>query len=103
MSTLHTVNKSPFTHTELQSCLVAASEGDSILLIENGVLAALAGTPWAEQLAAAGARGIALYALQDDLAARGLSADRCATITSLLDYAGFVRLSCQHQRIHSWY
>ncbi|MBF0334232.1 MAG: sulfurtransferase complex subunit TusB, partial [Alphaproteobacteria bacterium] len=41
---LHTVNKSPFEKNALESCLSHAVEGASILLIEDGVYAALGGT-----------------------------------------------------------
>ena len=40
---LHTVNKSPFERNALESCLRLAASGASVLLIEDGVVAALAG------------------------------------------------------------
>ena len=39
---LHTVNKSPFERNALESCLRLAASGSSVLLIEDGVIAALA-------------------------------------------------------------
>ena len=38
MSTLHTVNKSPYERNALKSCLDHVTAGDRILLIEDGVL-----------------------------------------------------------------
>ena len=44
MIMLHTVNKSPFEKDSLETCLRLAGQGSDILLIEDGVYAALAGT-----------------------------------------------------------
>jgi len=41
---LHLINKSPFERTALDSCLRLAKPGSSILLIEDGVYAALENT-----------------------------------------------------------
>src|SRR3972149_149173 len=41
---LHTVNKSPFQNSALENCLRVAQKGDVILLLEEGVYAASAGT-----------------------------------------------------------
>ena len=41
---LHTINKSPFEKSSLQTCLRYADDGSSILLIEDGVYAASKGT-----------------------------------------------------------
>ncbi len=43
MSILHTVNKSPYEKNSLDSCLNLAKEGSAVLLIEDGVYAALKG------------------------------------------------------------
>lgn len=102
MTTLHTVNKSPFTHSELESCLDICRTGDAVLLIENGVIAAKKGNLWHNHLTAAANKGIRVYALKNDLLARGLSAEQCAPIKAI-DYAEFVELTCNHQRTQSWY
>lgn len=102
MSTLHTVNKSPFSHTTLASCLDLCQPGDALLLIENGVYAALASSPQAEQLRQAHKDGVHLYALESDLSARGLTGPKLEAI-ELIDYAGFVLLSVEQQRTQSWY
>ena len=72
---LHTVNKSPFERNALESCLRLAASGASVLLIEDGVIAALAGTAAGETIA--GRRGdLKFYVLGPDIAARGLPARR---------------------------
>ena len=43
---LHTVNKSPFLHKALESCLRSAKDGSAVLLIEDGVYGALKGTEY---------------------------------------------------------
>ena len=53
MSILHTVNKSPFERNSLEACLKYASAGAAVLLIEDGVYAALAGSS-AESLVKSG-------------------------------------------------
>lgn len=102
MSTLHTVNKSPFSHTTLASCLSVCQPGDALLLIEDGVYAALPSSPQAEQLRHARSAGIRVYALEPDLIARGLAEQHVEAI-ELTDYAGFVRLSVEQRRTQSWY
>jgi tRNA 2-thiouridine synthesizing protein B len=47
---LHTVNKSPFEHSALDTCLRYAREGASVLLIEDGVYAAARGTAVAHKM-----------------------------------------------------
>ncbi|MDO3382286.1 sulfurtransferase complex subunit TusB [Gilvimarinus algae] len=101
MSTLHTVNKSPFSNNSLESCLQLCSEQDCILLIEDGAYGAVAHSPCAGSLQQASARGIGIYVLQSDAQARGLQ-DLLDNIEPT-DYQGFVQLSCQHQCIQSWY
>lgn len=91
MSTLHIVNKSPFRTDALQRCLTLVAPGDSILLIEDGVLAANLST-LAGSLAG---REVDCYALSDDLAARAVSI--AETGIRLVDTAGFVKLVCEHR------
>lgn len=102
MTTLHTVNKSPFSHSELESCLEICRTGDAVLLIENGVIAAKKGNLWHNHLTEAANKGISIYALKNDLLARGLSEEQCHPVKAI-DYAEFVELTCNHQRTQSWY
>lgn len=102
MTTLHTVNQSPFQQQTLKSCLSVCQTGDAILLIEEGVYATLPSSPTSEPMQALKDRGVELYALTPDLEARGLGQRRPDWIQPL-DYTGFVRLSSQHQSVQSWY
>ncbi|WP_341937112.1 sulfurtransferase complex subunit TusB [Marinimicrobium sp. C2-29] len=103
MSTLHTVNKSPFEHQTLASCARVCLDGDCVLLLEDGVYGALAArAPTCADLNGLLQRGIAIFALEDDVVARGLTGQLLDTVT-LTDYQGFVKLSLEHQTIQSWY
>ena len=44
MSILHTVNKSPFEKSSMDSCLAHAKEGSSVLMYEDGIYGAIKGT-----------------------------------------------------------
>ncbi|MGB7550781.1 MAG: sulfurtransferase complex subunit TusB, partial [Chromatiaceae bacterium] len=70
MSILHTVNKSPFERNSLESCLKFASQGASVLLMEDGVYAALAGSSAESQLKAVLGK-VSVYVLSPDIKARG--------------------------------
>lgn len=90
MSTLHIVSCSPFSSDSLSRCLSLLSEGDALLFIENGVYVVNSSV----QLPPT----IPCYLLEEDLAARGLS----ATALSTVNYDGFVRLVCDHDNSVSW-
>jgi len=101
MSTLHTVNKSPFATQSLLSCINHAADGDAILLIEDGVYGAAAGTGVADVVA--GRTGsIRFYVLGPDLEARGIAATRLLEGVEVVDYAGFVGLAAEHDRAQAW-
>jgi tRNA 2-thiouridine synthesizing protein B len=97
---LHTVSKSPYSSDALRSCLRSALPGSHILLIEDGVYAALDGSDSAAELTAA--ENIACYALAPDLAARGLLGSVAAGI-EFVDYSDFVRLAAECHAVQSWY
>ena len=101
MSLLHTVNKSPFERSALQSCLRLAEDGHAVLLIEDAVVAALDGTEQAETLKNATGR-LSLYVLGPDLDARGLPQDRIIDGIEIVDYDRFVALTCEHDSVQSW-
>ncbi len=101
MSTLHTVNKSPFERNALESCLRLAAPGSAVLLFEDGVVGALRDTRVAPALEAAGQR-LELYVLGPDLEARGLDRERLIEGIEVVDYAGFVDLSTTHDRVQAW-
>ncbi|MBU2887034.1 sulfurtransferase complex subunit TusB [Gilvimarinus agarilyticus] len=101
MSTLHTVNKSPFENNSLTSCLQLCSGEDSILLIEDGTYGGCESSPCREPLTRLMEDGINVYVLENDASARGLHTFLQGV--ELVDYPGFVKLSCTHQCIQSWY
>ncbi len=99
--TLHIVNKSPHATNALASCLRVIQPGESLLFIEDGVYAALATAEAGAAIVAAPDR-VQFYALQTDVAARGL-VNRLNVAVNVIDYAGFVELTETHQPIQSWY
>ncbi len=101
MSILHTVNKSPFERNSLESCLKFANQGDPVLLFEDGVYAALKGTEAEKQLEAALAKQ-SLYVLGPDLAARGFTEDRIINGIKVVDYADFVDLAAENDKVQAW-
>lgn len=101
MSTLHTVNKSPFATQALISCLNHAKPGDAVLMIEDGVYGGLGGTGLTDIVAEFG-KSVSLYALSPDLSARGIAADRLLDGVEGVDYAGFVDLVTKHGRSQAW-
>ena len=71
MSTLHTVNKSPFERNALQSCVGHLLPGDAVLMIEDGVVGARKGSSASAIVKAALENG-GVFVLASDLAARGM-------------------------------
>ncbi|MCC5885994.1 MAG: sulfurtransferase complex subunit TusB [Gammaproteobacteria bacterium] len=96
MATLHLINKSPGSSDALTACLRVMAEGDAIVLIEDGVYAALAGGDTAERL-----RGVA-SALEADVAARGLQS-RLGNGIEQVDDNDFVELCTRCDRVMSWF
>ncbi|MDO9318723.1 MAG: sulfurtransferase complex subunit TusB [Gammaproteobacteria bacterium] len=119
LSTLHTVNKSAFGSDALASCLRVARSGDAILLLEDGVYnpvdaAALVGAGLARDILAenqsragpaptGGSEGIRIYALREDLQARGIAAEQLPAHVEPIAYKDFVALVCTHRRTVSWF
>ena len=95
---LHTVNKSPFQNSSLENCLRLAQKGDVILLLEDGVYAAVAGTARSSLIEQA-LRQNAVYAIEADLKARGLV--NLIKEVRVASYGDFVDLVEQHP-VHAW-
>ena len=85
---LHTVNKARL----LDNCLALCVPPASILLIEDGVYSATEGD----------LEDIAVYALQADVEARGLT-NRLSDKITVVDDSGFVDLVASHSAVQSWY
>ena len=94
---LHTLNAAPGS-VAFEDCLRLATAGDTILLLGNGVYAALAGSEAAGLLRHSEAD---VVILKDDAIAAGsaISSDLFLAI----DMAGFVELSERYPRQLAWY
>jgi tRNA 2-thiouridine synthesizing protein B len=97
---LHIVNKSPSHTRSLDSCLRMALPGSAVLLIEDGVYAATAGSSSEAAVRAAAAK-VKFFALKPDMEARGVTAKAMDSVT-LVDYGGFVDLVAEHGTPNSW-
>lgn len=93
---LHTLSHSPY-ECDLHTLLRALSPGDDLLLIQNGVIAALDG-PVLELLLSA---PIILSVLNEDIDARGLNAQISSSVTRV-GYTEFVRLASKHCTQMAW-
>jgi len=98
---LHIVNKSPTERNSLDSCLRLANAGDTILLIEDGVYAALAKAGHAEKIVSR-KDDFRFYILGPDVAARGLSDIPLIEGITAVDYEGFVDLVTENDVSQSW-
>ena len=99
MGMLHTVNKSPYQCNTLESCLKHTAEGDVVLLIEDGVYAAMKGGKAAELLS--GVSGVKICALSADVKARGLEGKLIDGV-EVVDYGGFVDLVVETDKTQAW-
>jgi tRNA 2-thiouridine synthesizing protein B len=96
---LHLVNKSPFETTTMDSVVKYAQKGSPILLFEDGVYAAMAGTAFEAKIKEIMADHD-VYVLTEDLETRGIT-DKVVDGAKTIDYAGFVDLVEQHKTA-SW-
>ncbi len=97
---LHIVVKSPAQTTSLASCLRLAKDGSTVLLIEDGVLAATQALAASSGLAAAATR-LKVCVLQPDVDARGVASKLMPGVAAV-DYAGFVDLVTEHACNQTW-
>jgi tRNA 2-thiouridine synthesizing protein B len=70
---------------------------DSLLLIEDGVYAAMKNGKAAERL-----KGLKVSVLGPDLAARGIGEDKLIDGVTVIDYAGFVDMVEANDKVQSW-
>ncbi|MGB9097824.1 sulfurtransferase complex subunit TusB [Erwinia sp.] len=94
---LHTLTTSPFK-TDLTAIVRFFAAGDDVLLLQDAVLAAIEGTRALEILLQA---PISLYVLQEDVVARGLSAQISAS-TATVSYTDFVALTVKNPQQMTW-
>jgi sulfur relay protein TusB/DsrH len=94
---LHTLSTSPW-HTDMTGLLRLVKEGDDLLLLSDGVIAAVEGNRFLDILSKA---PISLHVLKEDVEARGL----CGQISSSVirvSYTDFVRLAVKHASQMAW-
>ncbi len=95
---LHLINESPFESKSLDDCLKYAAKGSPILLFEDAIYGAMAGTSLEEKM-----KGILadhdIYVLKEDLAMRGV--DQLIDGMKEVDCTGFVGLVEEHKTA-SW-
>ncbi|WP_439214179.1 sulfurtransferase complex subunit TusB [Duffyella gerundensis] len=94
---LFTLMRSPY-QIDLDILLQALTAEDALLLLQDGVTAAVEKSRFLPRLTACSAQ---LYVLQEDVAARGLVA-QISTNFAVIDYNGFVTLTIKHQQQVAW-
>jgi len=100
--TLHTLNKTDNAvslNLQLSECI---REGDSVVLIEDGVYQCLTlGTQTANHWAES---ALKIYVLRPDAEARGIQIDEIQQPKiALIDYQDFVQLTLKYKKVVSWY
>ncbi len=94
---LHTINKN---NEALHRCLSLIGNKDAVLLIEDGVYAALTSKK-NQAVWDALSPGVKTYVMADDLAVRGIS-DKMLPFFGCVDWSGFVSLSLEYEKVISW-
>ena len=94
---LHTLSHSPW-QCDIEALVRMLREGDDLLLIQDGVLAAIEGSRFVEILTDA---PISVSALKEDIDARGLSGQISAKI-DVVGYTDFVNLAVTHSSQMNW-
>ena len=97
MTTLHVIAHSPFGDNRLQSCLRILGADDALLLCGDAVYALRTGTE-PQRLLQAASLEARLYALDEDLQARGID----SALAKAVDYPAFVALSLMYDKVNSW-
>lgn len=91
--TLHLIQKSPFSTSLLDDCLNVINVDDSIILMQDGVLAC-------QQPKLATIKNT-IFVLQDDLDARGIQLTH--KNVNAISYTRFVQLCTECKNTISWY
>lgn len=94
---LYTLSRSP-SYCDLPTLLRLTTRSDALLLLQDGVLAGLAGSANLDLLLNA---SLSLYALRNDVQARGLS-DHFSNKIEIISYMGFVELTQKHGCQLAW-
>ena len=94
---LHLVNKSPYDGSNLSTATSIMKDGDTLLLIEDGVYGAVKAGKAAPLL-----QGHTVSVLGPDLAARGIGEDKLADGVKVVDYGDFVDMVEASDKVQSW-
>ena len=94
---LHTLSHSPW-QCDIEALVRMLREGDDLLLIQDGVLAAIEDSRFVEILTNA---PISVSALKEDIDARGLAGQISAKI-NVVGYTDFVNLAVKHAGQMNW-
>jgi tRNA 2-thiouridine synthesizing protein B len=94
---LHTLAHSPW-QCDMHTLLRTLREGDDLLLLSDGVIAALEGGQYLELLQNA---PITLHVLKEDVEARGLSG-QISSSAIRVGYTDFVSLTLKHKTQTRW-
>lgn len=94
---LYTLSHSPYA-CNLVELLSTAQSGDDLLLLADGVIAGLRGSPAIRSLSYS---PLTLYALENDVAARGLTPHFAHNIL-IISYTDFVRLTEKQPQQIAW-
>lgn len=94
---LHTLSRSPW-QCDFAALLRTLRPGDDLLLLQDGVVAGIEGGRFLELLLNA---PITVYALNEDIEARGLSA-QISTSIGKVGYTDFVSLTVKQRNHIAW-
>ncbi|SCC69464.1 sulfurtransferase complex subunit TusB [Kosakonia oryziphila] len=94
---LHTLSHSPW-QCDMTALLRILSPGDDVLLLSDGVTAALEGSRYIALLLNA---SITIHALNDDVQARGLNGQISSSVVRV-GYTDFVSLTVKHAVQMHW-
>ncbi|MDO6407938.1 sulfurtransferase complex subunit TusB [Pantoea phytobeneficialis] len=94
---LYTLMHSPW-QCDIDTLLLLLEPQDDLLLLQDGVTAALLGSAMLEKLQNTPAK---LWVLQEDVVARGL-VEQISTSVTCVDYTEFVALTAKHQQQIAW-
>jgi len=98
MATLHVLSHSPFSDSRLSSCLRLLGANDGVLLSGDAVYALQGGTAQHQALELMPS-SIGLFALDEDISARNIEPPQRVQV---VDYPGFVALTCRFAKVNSW-
>lgn len=94
---LHTLHCSAW-QTDISILLRLLQDGDELLLLQDGVTAAIEGSRFLESFRNA---PITVYALEEDIEARGLGGQISDSVVRV-SYTDFVRLTVKHASLLAW-